>query len=222
MKTILLLLFPSLLFSQVRVKDESKINQLKSMEYMQWKFSPDWHYYSWVRRSRNVLGMTWSWNEPGLGIHENGPAGIGGGDGYVKTKKNNIMQYAPMLVFVRDKKEKTEEQGEKTDIIYKQERAKFVDKSIDYQYLFYSSSLKNLQNEIIDETSKYSKNKGNSKNVDTIKKELQRIQANISIIRNSHLSNSKRKEAYIGYENELKELRGYIKNLNRINNINKF
>ena len=26
------------------VKDKSKINQLKSMEYMQWKFSPRWYY----------------------------------------------------------------------------------------------------------------------------------------------------------------------------------
>ncbi|GJQ04031.1 DUF5045 domain-containing protein [Capnocytophaga canimorsus] len=222
MKSILLLLFPLSLFSQVSVKDESKINQLKSMEYAQWEFSPDWYYYSWVRRSRSVFGISWSWTEPGLGVHDNGPAGVGGGDGYVNKDKRNIFQYAPMLVFVRDKKDKTEKQGEKTDIVYKQERAKFADKSIDYQYHFYSSSFKNLQNEIIEGTFKYLKNKGNIENVNIIKTELQRINANISIIHKSHLSNSKKRDAYIEYEDELKELKGYVKSLNRINNINKF
>jgi hypothetical protein len=47
MKIILLflLLLASLFgFGQAPVKDKSKINQLKSIEYMQWKFSPRWYY----------------------------------------------------------------------------------------------------------------------------------------------------------------------------------
>lgn len=71
--------------------DEDYYNQVASMEYKQWKFTPKYYYYSWYRVSIKVLGVKISWDEPGLGIHDNGPMGIGGGDGYVNQKWRQML-----------------------------------------------------------------------------------------------------------------------------------
>lgn len=59
-------------------------NQLASMETgQQWKFTPRSYYYSWDYK--RVLGIKVP--IPGLGVHDNGPAGVGvGGDGYVDER----------------------------------------------------------------------------------------------------------------------------------------
>lgn len=67
-------------------QDESSddlYNQVASMEYKQWKFTPRAYYYSWDYK--RVLGIKIP--IPGLGVHDNGPAGIGiGGDNYVNER----------------------------------------------------------------------------------------------------------------------------------------
>ncbi len=204
------------------VKDKSKINQLKSMEFMQWKFSPDKYYYSWVTRSRKVLGWKWTWREPGLGIHDRGPAGIGGGDGYVKKDKRNIKQELPMVAFVEMNKKKAEIKHEKADIIYKQQRNQFIDRSIDYQYYLFSPGINELAKKISKQIKKYHKNKGNWENVVTFNQELTRILNDIRIIKKSHLSNAKKRESYISYEEELKELYSYVYSINRFNKIKSY
>jgi len=87
MKRILMLIFVACFFTgKMYAQDESDndiYNQIGSMEYKHWKFSPRAYYYSWDYK--RVLGIKIP--IPGLGIHDNGPAGIGiGGDGYVDEK----------------------------------------------------------------------------------------------------------------------------------------
>ena len=86
---LLMMIFGILALGSVQAQDESTddlYNQFSSMEYRKWGFTPKWYYYSWYRKSIRVLGVKISWDEPGLGVHDNGPAGIAGGDGYVNER----------------------------------------------------------------------------------------------------------------------------------------
>ena len=52
--------------------DKMLYNQWASMEFKQWQFEPDTYYYSKVRRSKRILGIKVSWDEPGNGYHDKG------------------------------------------------------------------------------------------------------------------------------------------------------
>lgn len=59
-------------------------NQIASMEYRQWKFTPEYYYYSWYMKKIDLGLFTIKTKVPGLGMHDNGPGGIGfPGDNYV-------------------------------------------------------------------------------------------------------------------------------------------
>ena len=67
--------------------DKHTRNQLKSMESTKWGFTPKEYYYSWYEKKIDVGLFDISITVPGLGIHDNGPAGLGiGGDNYVNEK----------------------------------------------------------------------------------------------------------------------------------------
>lgn len=68
--------------SMTMVADKHYRNQLASMEYKQWKFSPEYYYKSWY--NEKILFITTK--VPGLGLHDNGPGGIGGGDNYINER----------------------------------------------------------------------------------------------------------------------------------------
>jgi len=172
------------------VKDKSKINQMKSMEYMQWKFTPRW-YYSLFHRS------------------------------YRRTNKNNINQYTPALGFTEITKGQADQQQEETNIVYKQELAKFVDREIDYQYLLKKKTFDDLLSDISEELSVYSDGGGAQENVTTIQFEADRIKTNIELTKNSFMSNSKKREAYLGFEKELAAVRSMTYSLNRFKKLPK-
>lgn len=199
--------------SQAFAKDNSKLNQIRSQEYLQWKFHPNWYYYSWYHK--RVLGIRV--RIPGLGVHDRGPGGIGGGDGYVRTDKRNILQEAPAIAFTNQSLKETEKQHQHTDIVYKQELAKFADRSIDIQHSLSKGSRDHLIREINKELSQYTSRKGDPKNAKILSDEVTRITSNVKIIHDSHMSNSKKREAYINLEKELKEVLDYAIRLNSIN-----
>ena len=58
-------------------------NQIASMEYKQWKFTPESYYYSWYKEKIDLGLFSIKIDVPGLGIHDRGPGGIGLGDNYV-------------------------------------------------------------------------------------------------------------------------------------------
>ena len=76
------------LAAQKPVSDKDKQNQLASMEYMQWNFTPASYYYSWYWKRIN-LGLFSIWVKmPGQGWHDKGPAGLipALGDNYVNEQ----------------------------------------------------------------------------------------------------------------------------------------
>jgi len=59
--------------AQKTVSDKNNQNQLASMEFKQWKFTPDSYYYSWYWQKLIFFKI----KLPGLGIYDNGIGGIG-------------------------------------------------------------------------------------------------------------------------------------------------
>ena len=62
-----------------------------------------------------------------------------------------------------------------------------------------------------------SSNGGNKEHVEVITDEVTRIKKNIDIIHDSHMSNSKKREAYLDFDKELIEVLSLITRLNNIN-----
>ncbi len=223
--SVVFILFITFSFSQRRVEDENKLNQLRSIEFMQWKFSPDWYYYSWVKRK--VFGV--KVKIPGMGIHDRGPGGVGGGDNYVRKYNRNITQTSPLILETIYDKKKNIVEGNMIDTIYKQETAKFLDRTIDKTYFKFKKIFSNVKNKINYECALYLKNSRNGlssqsqfdvlKNVMKIKQNTERISSNIKIVHKSHISSSKKMKAYQNYEKQLKETLAVIKSLNSIENI---
>jgi len=139
--------------------------------------------------------------------------------GYRKTDKRNIKQEAPMVLASALSKAESDKQGESTDSLYKQELSQFADKSIDYQYTLTKSNREDLIENIMTELSSYSKKGGNPENSFKIINEVDRIRSNVTIIHESHMGNAKKREAYLGFEKELKSLYRLVVKLNMLNKI---
>ena len=69
------------------------------------------------------------------------------------------------------------------------------------------------------ELSSYSKKGGNPENSFKIINEVDRIRSNVTIIHESHMGNAKKREAYLGFEKELKSLYRLVVKLNMLNKI---
>lgn len=206
--------------AQWMVRDKNMNNQLKSIEFMQWKFTPDWYYYSWYYK--RVLGI--KIKLPGLGLHDKGAGGTGiGGDNYVNKYNNNIKQYTPAIASVVYQRTEAEKQEADTKEVYNQELAKFADKEIDYAYTLSASRRNALKTEFLYYYNKYSKENSfmpdGQKNCKTLLFEYERILSNVKIINESHMSNAKKREAYVESEQELVELVALANRLANLNNV---
>ena len=187
------------------VKDKGKWSVLNNMEFMdRVRLQPEWyHYWIWYKK---VLGIKIPL--PGLGLH----------DKYGKEDRRNFqLQEIPMMAAVEYNKTETEKEGYNVDTIYRQELFKFGDKEIDYQYTLTKNRRNDILNDINKKLVEYSSNGGNKEHVEVITDEVTRIKKNIDIIHDSHMSNSKKREAYLDFDKELIEVLSLITRLNNIN-----
>lgn len=147
---------------------------------------------------------------------------------YLNSVKNEVpvfapvcynfqLQEIPMMAAVEYNKSETEKEGYNVDTIYRQELFKFGDKEIDYQYTLTKNRRNDILNDINKKLVEYSSNGGNKEHVEVITDEVTRIKKNIDIIHDSHMSNSKKREAYLGFDKELIEVLSLITRLNNIN-----
>ena len=210
MKKIILLLsltfFSITCFGQKKVKDKGKWSVLHNMEFMnRVKLQPEWYHYAiWYKKIFGVkVPMV------GLGLHRH----------YAKQDKRLVKQEAPMVAAVYMNKEQTEKEHADAETVYMQELAKFADKSLDYQYILTKSRREELEKKILDNLSAYSSNGGETRFSDIFYKELARIQQNTKIIHDSHLSNAKKREAYLGIEKELIKVNSLVSRLINLNKI---
>ena len=192
-------------YSQMPVRDKGKWSVLNNMEFMdRVRLQPEWyHYWIWYKK---VLGIKIPL--PGLGLH----------DKYGKEDRRNFqLQEIPMMAAVEYNKSETEKEGYNVDTIYRQELFKFGDKEIDYQYTLTKNRRNDILNDINKKLVEYSSNGGNKEHVEVITDEVTRIKKNIDIIHDSHMSNSKKREAYLDFDKELIEVLSLITRLNNIN-----
>lgn len=210
--TISLLLFTYTIgFSQVAspVKDKAKLSVLNNIEFKdRVKLQPEWYHYSiWYMK---VFGAKIPM--VGLGLHNS----------YAKKDMRNILQEIPLMATVAYTKEEANKRHEETDKVYNQELFKFTDKEIDYQYTLTKSKRDDLISDITREISKYAEEGGTVENVKTITDEVIRIRSNIDIIHKSHMSNAKKREAYLKFEQELIEIRSLTIRMNNINKVARY
>lgn len=192
-------------FSQIPVKDKGKWSVLNNMEFMdRVRLQPEWyHYWIWYKE---VLGIKIPL--PGLGLH----------DKYGKEDRRNFqLQEIPMMAAVAYNKSEAEKEGEDVDTIYRQELFKFGDKTVDYQYTLTQNRRNDILNDIEKKLNEYSSDGGNTEHIKVINNEVERIRKNVDIIHDAHMSNSKKREAYLGFEQELIEVLSLITRLNNIN-----
>ena len=193
-------------FGQKKVRDKGKWSVLHNMEFMdRVKLQPEWYHYAiWYKKIFGIkIPMV------GLGLHRH----------YAKQDKRLVKQEAPMVAAVYMNQEQTEKQHEDTKTVYTQELTKYADKSLDYQYILTKSRREELERNILDNLSTYSSRGGETKFSDIFHKELSRIQQNTKIIHESHMSNAKKREAYLGIEKELIKVNSLVSRLINLNKI---
>ncbi len=180
-------------YAQYPVRDRNKNNQLKSQEFMQWKFTPKWYYYGF-------------WHGGLLGLHQQ----------YINKYGRNIYQTTPMIATVAISESQAEKQDKEVDIVYKQELAKFADREIDIAYELYKSQKDDRVLRIYAALIRYEEGGGDPAVYRPLSDELNRILSNIKIIHESHMSNAKKREAYLSLDGELMQLEGLCKRLSTL------
>lgn len=180
--------------------DEHNYNQWASMEFKQWKFTPKPYYYSWY--TVKVFGI--SIRLPGLGIHDNGPAGIGAvGDHYVDERWR---QMAPLrLASVAEHKLETEQNGKESENwndVYKDDLLTIADRTVDAAY----SVTRERRDGLISDADGYATLIEGDYEKERIREEKERILSNVNAIRGANMENAKKVAAYEKESDNLERL----------------
>ena len=188
-------------------------NQIASMEYKSWGFTPKWYYYSWYRKSIRVAGIKISWDEPGLGIHDNGPAGIGGGDGYVKQRWR---QMYPLRVTAAGESNiqagYTDSERKFWEDINIKDAAVWLDRTVNLPFIGASAVTSDDRDEygqqILDNIHKIRELGGeeNEDIADWLRTEYDTIMEEVNILRDVHEANSNRLRSLQSCNNRLRKL----------------
>lgn len=197
-----LLFFSFGCFSQRIANDNNKANQWKSMVYKQWKFTPDWYYYQWYKKKIGVIKV-WL---PGLGLHQS----------YINKYNKNINQMTPMIASNKVNELQMESAMKANKKVYEKEIKLYADRTIDYEYLLRKDDINEIKRLILKEVAMFDKNDVSSENIEALYGEYDRINNSVDIIRNGHLSNAERREAYLAFEQDYKNLLSCCKRLNSI------
>ena len=190
--------------------DEDIYNQIGSMEYKHWYFSPRGYYYSWDYK--RVLGIKIP--IPGLGIHDNGPAGIGiGGDHYVDERWR---QMYPLRVTASSEALLQAGQTEDEKKFWKEINIKdllvYADRSTDLPLVGARSVTSDDRDEfsqrILDDIHEIRElgGKENERIADDLRMEYDIIHEEIGIVANAHEANANRLRTLQACNNRLRKL----------------
>lgn len=218
MKKIATLLFLGLGFcvytqAQKPVYDESKFYQFRAIENGPWEFRPKYYYHSWI--TKRVLGI--KIKVPGLGVHENGPGGIGiGGDNYIKRYSPNApLRDATMLLSMKER-ENYEKQLEHYEQVQNIEAKLISDRQLDIVYPFISGKFHSSKERLFESLLEYSNNlnsKHEEKALFAAYLQYSRIEENIKNIKGYYVENGKRQELYLEEINKIDDLNATITTL---------
>lgn len=220
MKPHLSILFFSLLFfsfckvkAQMPVYDKAKHYQLRSMENGPWEFHPPGWYYSWWTKDGKFLWI-WDvkWHLPGLGIHDRGPAGVGG-DNYVTRYKPNATQRALMLVTAKKTREKSAEVTASIEEVHKRELLNIADRTVDVVKGNIDPVFAKLNTIFARQLVEYAQLRGHDETFTGLVLEQQKIKETIDYMHSNYVRNADRQKAY---SLQLKEMENLVAKTNRI------
>lgn len=186
--------------------DKAKHYQLRSMETGPWKFHPPGWYYSWWTKEGKILWWDVKWRLPGLGIHDNGPAGIGGGDKYVTRYSPNKTRRALMLVQANLSKKKYEAMTTSISEIHKRELLNIADRSIDIVYNDYEEIFNKLHSLMYRKLIEYRRMVGLDETLQILIIEHRKIVESVTYMKKSYVKNVDRQKVYIAQMKKLEEL----------------
>lgn len=180
--------------------DKDNYNQWASMEYKQWKFTPESYYYSWYKKKIDLGLFSIKIDVPGLGVHDDGPGGIGiGGDNYVNEswrQMDGLRSGATVTHLIESSYSRQEDEHWNT--VYKGDLATIADRSLDISYSITGDTRNRLKKQITDNLQAM-----DDETADNFRMEYNRILANIDNIHDAHMDNAKK---IVAYENENRSL----------------
>lgn len=211
---VALLAFSSLVTAQIPTYDKAKHYQLRSMETGPWEFHPPGWYYSWWTKDGKFLWI-WdvSWKLPGLGIHDKGPAGIGGGDQYVRRYSPNSTRRALMLIQAKQTKKKYEATTASIKEVSKRELLDATDRTVDIVYQDYALLYDKLNLLMFKKIAEYRKIVGSDEQLLNYITEHNKIRQTIDYMRHNYVKNVDRQKVY---SSELKKLEALIIRCNNV------
>lgn len=205
MKKILLfviVLFPVVGWGQGTYYDESKHYQFRSMEDGPWEFKPEFYYYSWIYKDF----LWWQIKLPGMGIHDRGPAAIGGGDKYVSNYTPNAPLRTEAAAAAALETPEYKQQSVSYDKVQQIEALLSADRTVDAVKGTLSSKFSSLMNTFIENMETYISNDGNSEKALLLWNQYYAIMESVNKINSAYLDNSKRLKAYQVEIEKLEEL----------------
>ena len=192
---VLILIFAAneISFGQVSVvKDPYKQRQIENMVFMRWGgFKPKWYYLLFHNKYRK------------------GP------------DRRTILQLAPTDLAVRQSKDKSEEEGEDVKIMYEEQIWDATNRQLDLHYtLHFKPILVILNHEIDLLIVKAITLNTDPSAIHLFRKEQERLNNEIEIIRKGWLERGDSAEAMKDIELDLRSLKGRIIRFNQLQNIN--
>jgi FtsZ-binding cell division protein ZapB len=174
------------------VRDPYKQRQLENMVFMRWGgFKPKWYYFLFHNKYRK------------------GP------------DRRTILQLVPTDLVVGQTKEKSEEEGEDAEIMYTQEIWDATNRQLDLHYTFHFKPIfEKLNQDIIQLIDRANSLSADPSAIQSFRKELERLNNEIEIIRNGWLERGDSAEAMKDIELDLQSLRGRIIRFNQLQEIN--
>ncbi|GHT53621.1 hypothetical protein FACS189451_03750 [Bacteroidia bacterium] len=184
--------------------DESKFYQIRAIENGPWDFRPEWYYKSWYKEDF----LWWDISVPGLGFHDDGPAGIGGGDNYIDKYQPNVSIRVETAVTSELEKQSYTTELQNIEKWRDREIANDLDRSIDLADPV-------MKEKINDSKSRFTNNMFTYLSIATadetskalyLVNEFDRTVDNINLIKKSYLSNAKKQEAYVEGAKQIDDL----------------
>lgn len=200
----------------VSAQDESGddlYNQIASMEYKSWGFTPKWYYYSWYKKKIDLGLFSITVDAIGLGIHDDGPGGIGGGDSYVDQKWRQM--YPLRLTAAGESNIQaryTDNEREFWEDINIKDAAVFLDRSTNIPFIGASAVTSDDRDEyrqqILDNIFKIRELGGeqNEDIADWLRTEYDTIMEEVNLLSGVHEANSNRLRSLQSCNNRLKKL----------------
>lgn len=199
--------FPLSVAAQVIKVDEDHLNQISSMEYKQWKFTPKDQYYSWYMVDFGLFKT----KMPGEGLHDHGLGGVGiWGDNYVNEDwRMGVKLRTSTQALEKEELEQHKEAQQRWKEMMEHDLLVQADRLTDVSWSMFKDEFETEANRITilqDSIQALSGRKGGDTFGDisrAIRIEMNLIEKNVQEIRDAKIDNARRVK---GYQAELDNL----------------